>query len=98
MAKIVITKDNLLTSAEFKVLLEQMTTRSSNLEDILSLLRELIVFEDKYGMPSDVFYARFMRGEMGDDLSYIMWAGQYESYLEARQEIEEHLAETAVLV
>ncbi|NKQ34349.1 MAG: hypothetical protein HF973_01900 [Chloroflexi bacterium] len=98
MAKIVITKENLLTSAEFKVLLEQMTTRSSNLEDILSLLRELIVYEDKYGMPSDVFYARFMRGEMGDDLSYIMWAGQYESYLEARQEIEENLAETAVLV
>ncbi len=91
MAKIVITKDNLLTSAEFKALLEQMTTRSSNLEDVLGLLRELIVYEDKYGMPSDVFYARFMRGEMGDDLSYIMWAGQYESYLEARQEIEELL-------
>ena len=98
MAKIVITKDNLLTSAEFKALLEQMTTRSSNLEDVLGLLRELIVCEDKYGMPSDVFYARFMRGEMGDDLPFIMWAGQYESYLEARQEIEEHLAETAVLV
>lgn len=98
MAKIVITKDNLLTSAEFKVLLEQMTTRSSHLEDILGLLRELLVFETKYGMASDVFYARFMRGEMGDDLSYIMWAGQYESYLEARQEIEEQLSETAVLV
>ncbi len=98
MAKIVITKDNLLTSAEFKALLEQMTTRSSNLEDVLGLLRELIVYEDKYGMPSDVFYARFMRGEMGDDLSYIMWAGQYESYLEARQEIEELLNPRNLLI
>ncbi|HFQ94081.1 MAG TPA: hypothetical protein ENK32_08735 [Anaerolineae bacterium] len=98
MAKIVITKDNLLTSAEFKTLLEQMTTRSSNLEDVLGLLRELIVYEDKYGMPSDVFYARFMRGEMGDDLSYIMWAGQYESYLEARQEIEELLNPRSLLI
>lgn len=87
MAKIIITKDNLLTQAEFKALLEQTTERSSTLEDILGLLRELVAFEDQYNLGSDVFYARFMRGEMGDDLDYIMWAGQYESYLEAKQEI-----------
>jgi hypothetical protein len=27
-----------------------------------------------------------MRGEMGDDLPYIKWAGRYELYLEAKQE------------
>ena len=91
MAKITITKDNLLTLAEFKALLEQTTARSSALEDILGLLRELVAFEDKYNMGSDVFYARFMRGEMGDDLPFIMWAGQYESYLEAKQEIASQL-------
>lgn len=92
MAKITITKDNLLSLAEFKILLEQTTARSSTLEDILGLLRELVAFEDKYNMGSDVFYARFMRGEMGDDLPFIMWAGQYELYLEAKQEIAGQLS------
>lgn len=96
MAKITITKDNLLTLAEFKALLEQTTVRSSALEDVLGLLRELVAFEDTYDMGSDVFYARFMRGEMGDDLSFIMWAGQYESYLEAKQEVASQLPKTAI--
>ncbi len=81
MTKIVITKDNLLNLADFKALLEQTSARSSTLDDILGLLRELVAFEGRYGMGSDVFYARFMRGEMGDDFPFIMWAGQYESYL-----------------
>ncbi len=98
MAKIVITKDNLLTLAEFKALLEQTTARSLTLEDILSLLREIVAFEDKDNMGSDVFYARFMRGEMGDDLPFIMWAGQYESYLGAKQEIATQLPKVTVAV
>ena len=98
MAKITITKDNLLTLAEFKALLEQTTARSSILDDILGLLRELVAYEDKYNMGSDVFYARFMRGEMGDDLPFIVWAGQYESYLEAKQEIANQLLKAPVAV
>ena len=98
MAKITITKDNLLSLAEFKALLEQTTARSSTLEDILGLLRELITFEDKYNIGSDVFYARFMRGEMGDDLPFVMWAGQYELYLEAKQEIVTQLPQVTVTI
>ncbi len=97
MAKITITKENLFTPAEFKALLEQTSARSSMLEDILGLLRELVAFEDKYEMSSDVFYARFMRGEVGDDLPLIMWAGRYELYLEAKQEIAGQLTEMPVV-
>ena len=96
MAKITITKENLLSSAEFKALLEQMDDRSSPLEDVLDLLRELVAFEEQYNLGSDVFYARFMRGEMGDALPFIMWAGQYELYLEAKQEIANQLPSVAV--
>lgn len=98
MAKITITKDNLLTLAEFKTLLEQVETRSSTMDYIFRLLRELVSFEEKFNMATDVFYARFMRGEMGDDLSFIKWAGRYELYLEARQEIDSQLAEVSVTV
>ncbi len=98
MAKIVITQNNLLSSAEFKALLEQEETRSSPMDYIFRLMRELVTYEEKYDMPSDLFYARFMRGEMGDDLPFVKWAGRYELYLEARQEIESHLADMPVAV
>ena len=96
MAKIIITKENLLSLAEFKALLEQTTARSSVLEDVLGLLREIVAYEDKYNMDSDVFYARFMRGELGDDLAFIMWAGQYELYLETKQEIASQLPKMSI--
>lgn len=98
MAKITITKDNLLTLAEFKALLEQTETRGSTMDYIFRLLRELVSFEEKFNMASDVFYARFMRGELGDDLAFIKWAGRYELYLEARQEIDSQLAKMPVTV
>jgi hypothetical protein len=96
MAKITITKENLLSPSEFKVLLEQMDTRSSTMDYIYRLLRELITFEEKFNVPSDVFDARFMRGEMGDDLPFIKWAGRYELYLEAKQQIDSQLVKLPV--
>jgi hypothetical protein len=96
--KITITKDNLFTPAEFKFLLEQMDAHNSTTDYIFRLLRELVGFEEKFNMKSDVFYARFMRGEMGDDLPFIKWAGRYELYLEAKQEIDKQLAQLPVTV
>lgn len=98
MTQITITKDNLLTLAEFKALLEQAETRSSTMDYVLRLQRQLVAFEEKFNMATDVFYARFMRGEMGDDLSFIRWAGRYELYLEAKQEIDNQLAKVPITV
>lgn len=98
MAKITITKDNLLSLDEFKALLEQTETRSSTMDYMFRLLRELVAYEDKHNMATDVFYARFMRGEMGDDLPFIKWAGRYELYLEAKQEIANQLSSKTVTV
>ena len=96
MPKIVVTNDNPLSLAEFKTLLDQTETRSSTLDYVLRLQRELVAFEEKFNMASDVFYARFMRGEMGDDMPFIKWAGRYELYLEAKQGIAVQLAAQAV--
>jgi hypothetical protein len=97
MAKITITRDNLLSQTEFRALLEQAETRSSKMDYIYRLLRELVAFEEKFNMSSDVFYARFMRGELGDDMPFIKWAGRYELYLEARQEIDRQLLSQATV-
>jgi hypothetical protein len=96
MVKITLTKDNLLSTEDFHALLEQMEARSSAMDSILPLLRELVAFEEKHHLASDVFYARFMRGEMGDDMAYIKWAGRYELYLEAKQVIDNQLLHLAV--
>jgi hypothetical protein len=96
MTKITITREKLQTPTEFNALLEQVETRSSTMDYITRLLRELVSFEEKYQMATDVFYARFMRGEMGDALPFVKWAGRYELYLEARQEIDRRLADMAV--
>lgn len=94
MAKITITQDNLLTSEEFKKKLEEIDSNASPMDNMLDLMREMIAFEQQYNMPSDEFYACFMRGEMGDALDFIEWAGEYESFLEIKEEMESRMSIT----
>lgn len=93
MTRITITKDNLPTSEQFRELLELMEVRDSPLESLFRLMRELVAYEKQYGMPSDIFYSRLMQGELEDKLPYIKWAGRYELYLEAREELESQLTQ-----
>ncbi len=93
MAKITLTKNNLPSPKEFNKLLDYTEQNQSTINDILSLLRELVTFEQEYQLVSDVFYARFMRGETGDTLPFIKWAGRYELYIEAKQELESQIAQ-----
>ena len=48
-----------------------------SLEELLTTLRK---FEDKYGMSTVEFYARFMAGKMGDSRDFIKWAGEFMIY------------------
>ncbi len=50
---------------------------NESLEDLIATLRK---FEDKYGMSTVEFYARFVAGKMGDSRDFIKWAGEFESY------------------
>ncbi len=92
MAKITLTQKDLPNPNDFKKWLEQTEKRHSTIDDIFNLLRELVAFEQEHKLVSDIFYARFMRGEMGDALPFIKWAGRYELYLEAKQELESQIA------
>jgi hypothetical protein len=40
---------------------------------------KLSEFEKQNGMESSVFYERYEKGILGDDLKYIRWAGEYET-------------------
>ena len=47
----------------------------------------LKVFEERYQMPSAVFYERFEAGELGDATDFFEWAGLFELYQEVLAKI-----------
>ena len=53
---------------------ERPPTRYTKLtrEDILE---RLVAYERRYGMSSDTFMLRWNKGELGDDLDLMRWAG-----------------------
>lgn len=50
---------------------------NESLEDLIATLRK---FEDKYGMSTVEFYARFAAGKMGDSADFMGWAGDFMIY------------------
>ena len=41
--------------------------------------RKLEELESEYGIKSKDFYEEFQKGERGDEIKYIKWAGEYET-------------------
>jgi hypothetical protein len=46
--------------------------------DIEALQQQLQTFEKRYSLKTAEFYTRFLRGEMGDERDFIVWAGLQE--------------------
>ena len=65
------------TREEFSLLLEEARRNANPLDDLLALGRQLLSYEQRYDMTSDEFYSRYKRGEMGDDMDFVRWAGRY---------------------
>ena len=42
------------------------------------LQEELKALESRYRMPSNVFYGKYTRGELGDAEDFVFWAGLYD--------------------
>jgi len=55
-------------------------------------LKEL---EEKFEMKTDEFFARYIKGEMGDKMDFIKWAGEYETLLKLQEDYSE-LKETEI--
>lgn len=52
------------------------------LRDIHAMKEDLLVFERKYGMPTEVFYEAYLRGEEPAETTWVLdwseWAATYE--------------------
>ena len=54
---------------------KEVTAETVGLEGLRQHIGE---FETHYSLKTPDFYARFLRGEMGDDRDFIVWAGLHE--------------------
>ena len=75
------------------------------LADIHALEEDLLAFERKYGIRSEIFYAAYVRGEEPEDDSWVLdfgeWASVYRTWLarqaEYRNEIQRQQADAPSL-
>ena len=84
-------KGELITPEEFQRWLEKAQKENTLIGDLREIIEDMVIMEQKYGMTSEQFYEKFSRGEMGDDMDVIDWAGSYEGYLWAKKKIEKKL-------
>jgi hypothetical protein len=68
------------------------TVHTSPVEALAALIRSLVAYEQRYQMSSADFYVRYQKGEMGDTIDFVEWAGDYQHYLEIKDELERRLA------
>ena len=69
----------------------QRTVYASPVEAIDALIRSLVAYEQRYQLSSAEFYARYQTGNMGDTADFVEWAGNYQHYLQLKEEVEEKL-------
>ena len=82
------TQENWPTPDEFQRVVQDALAKSNPVDDLLELAQELRRYEQQYGMSSEEFFRRFQRGELGDALDFIDWAGAYHLFLDRKAQTE----------
>jgi hypothetical protein len=72
----------------------QRSVYTSPVDALAALVRSLVAHEQRHQMASADFYARYQRGEMGDEADFVEWAGDYQHYLQLKEELEQKLVAT----
>ena len=72
------------------LLLRAVEAEAKRLElEISTTMRKIKGYEEKYGMKSEEFLSRYLRGELGDEEDFIEWYGELVFLEKARRELEE---------
>ncbi len=69
----------------------QRTEYPSPVDALAGIIRSLVMYEQRYQMDSSDFYAHYQTGEAGDSTDFVEWAGDYQHYLQLKQELEQKL-------
>ena len=90
MPRIKFTAENMFKSSEeFQRILREAWENASPLDDLVELVRDLVLLEQQYGIDSAEFYEQFQQGKLGDDLDYFDWATKFEMYCQTKEEMEQ---------
>jgi hypothetical protein len=60
---------------------KQVIEYTSPLDALIALTKQLNIYEIKYQMSSEDFFAKYSQGETSDDEVFVKWAGNYQHYL-----------------
>lgn len=82
----------------FEAALREAIENTSPVDALIATTRRLKEYEQKYGMATEEFYARFMSGELGDAQDFIGWAGMFEAFTRIKRRLEVTLMNMAVHV
>jgi len=80
-------KDNIPTREELAQIIQELKARNTPVDDLLDLAQTLMHFEQQYKMTSAEFYEKFNRGEMGDSMDFVQWAGRYRLYRDLEKKV-----------
>jgi len=76
-------------------MLKQIIEYTSPLDSLVALAKQLNIYETKYQMDSEEFFAKYHQGETSDDEVFVEWAGNYQHYLALHQNLESKLRDVA---
>lgn len=74
---------------------KQTVQYDSPLDALVAVAKRLARYEADAGIDSDEFFARYTRGEPGDDARAVAWANDYRHFLALRAELRARLHEDA---
>lgn len=58
-------------------------------QEVAGLRADLAEMEQRHGMDSDSFYARFSAGQLGDDRDFMLWAGLVELLRDSENQLRD---------
>ena len=74
---------------------KQTIQYDSPLDALVGVAKRLARYEADAGIESEEFFARYTRGEAGDDERSMEWANDYRHFLALRSDLDARLHEAA---
>lgn len=73
----------------------QTVEYNSPVDALIALVKQLDIYEAEHKMDSAEFFAKYNKGELGDDEVFVEWSGNYKHFLAIRQELNAKLQHVA---
>ena len=71
---------------------KQCDIYTSPLDALVSVSKQLSLYENQRGMDSETFFDRYQKGFVGDEAESVEWANTYQHYVALHQQLESQLS------